>query len=138
MWARLTPMLVAAAVGMAGCAAQMDMQTQPIARVSAIDAGELEELIGLIAEGRYEEASSQIPSLAARFESRQERPRAAESLFWLGYCYEKLDRPAEAAQIYGRVLKDYPQEPAARQAAQRLALIPRPTANPQPVPGGMD
>ena len=43
----------------------------------------------------------------------------------MGYCYEKRDRPEEAAAFYRRVGSRYGNTPAAAQAAGRLSRLRR-------------
>ncbi len=45
-------------------------------------------------------------------------------MFWLGYCYEKLQQTKDAAILYKRLVGKYSQTPAARQAAERLSRLP--------------
>ncbi|HUS47114.1 MAG TPA: tetratricopeptide repeat protein [Phycisphaerae bacterium] len=99
---------------------------EPIALAGVQDAATLEQAVAMIAESRHAEAAAQLAPLSERFHSRNEAKRAAESMFWLGYCYEKLGRPNEAAGLYGRVVQEYPQQPASRQAGLRLSQIPKP------------
>ena len=130
-----TALMLTAAIG--GCSMQVPgyESALPPARISAIDADVMDEAVTMIAQSRHAEAAERLSSLSKRFESRQEKTRAAESLFWLAYCYEKLGRNTEAAQIYGHVIQKYSQEPASRQAAQRLSQMPRAVEPvPQPPP----
>lgn len=117
--------LVLAAMAAGGCAAANAL---PGARLTSDMAGaerEFEAAMALVANLRYEEASLAFAPLVERFESAEtaDRPRAAESTFWLGYCHEKLGAGAKAATSYRRVLERYPDLPAARQAEQRLRAL---------------
>jgi hypothetical protein len=119
--AKAAKWLVIAAV-LAGCAAKYELAVPR--QVGAEDAAALEEAVVMVAELRYAEAAAKLLSLSRRFESLSDNKRTAESLFWLGYCHEKLDRTGEAARLYGRVVNEYSRQPAAGQAAQRLSRIP--------------
>jgi TolA-binding protein len=110
----------------AGCAAPVQYREVAVpagmrreARDEALDAA-----VALAAEGRYAEAAARFSGLVERYEAAGDGTHLAEGLFWLGYCREKLGCPAEARQLYGRVLRQYPDQPAARQARQRLAGLP--------------
>ena len=63
--------------------------------------------------------------LAAGYEGAQERARAAECVFWLGYCHEKLNRTEEALGEYRRVSSRCAGTAAARQAGERAARLER-------------
>lgn len=116
--------VVALAVG--GCAAQMgQMYKAPMAMDAAGAEREFEAAMALVANLRYREASLKFGPLVETFESAEmaDRPRAAESAFWLGYCQEKLGDNKKAAAMYRRVLERYLDLPAARQAEQRLRAL---------------
>ena len=85
----------------------------------------LEEAVTLAAEGRYERARVMLTGLADRLAAAGDKIKAAEAAFWHAYTIEKLGWPAKAVPLYKKVTEDYPQTPAAKLAAQRLATLRR-------------
>jgi hypothetical protein len=73
---------------------------------------------------RYTQAEMLLIPLPGVFVAGGDRVRAAESIFWLGYCCEQLGRTGQAEIRYLEVLRDFPQTPAARMARVRLQLLP--------------
>jgi TolA-binding protein len=121
--------LVAIAMALlpAGCgsaAREQELHARPAARGLPQAEADYDAALALIARQRFNEAGLKLIGLDERFERAGDTGRAAQSMFWLAYCYEKLDRTAEAAELYGRVTQRYPDTPAARQAAERLARLP--------------
>jgi len=100
------------------------------ARNAAAAEATLDETMMLIAEQQYAEALKRLPPLVATFEAAEDRNRAARVMFWMAYCREKSGKQAEAIVLYGRVARAYPQTPAARLAAERLARLRNPPAAP--------
>ena len=98
------------------------------ARDAAAAEATLDEAMMLIAEQQYAEALKKLPPVVAAFEAAEDRNRAARTTFWMAYCQEKSGKQAEAIVLYGRVARAYPQTPAARLAAERLARL-RPPPN---------
>jgi len=136
-------MLVAlvAGVALSGCASR-----EPYARPLGPEAARrdltrgFDEAVALAAEGRYDAAAEQFARLAEMYESRLQirtapdaasdfdtrdlrRGRAAEAVFWLGYCREKQGLTDGAAALYRRVIEEYGDMPAARQARLRLGHL---------------
>jgi TolA-binding protein len=95
----------------------------PTARITQSDVVALNEAVALIANSqdarRYEEASKKLAELLPRFQAAAEPAFAAETTFWLAYCYEKTGRKEDAAVFYDQLIKKYPQAPAAEQAKIR-------------------
>ena len=123
--------VVAAAVAMAGCnmMSSRENMLRPSKkpdtprRYSARARPNYDAAVALTAERKYGDAAAKFVQLLPIFETEENHPRAADTLFWLGYCSEKLSRSNEARQYYRRVLKEYPQTPAARTAELRLSLL---------------
>jgi len=138
-------MLVALAAGVAlsGCAARQPSRSvlpfQPDAARRDLDAG-FDEAVALAAEGRYDAAAERFTRLARMYEYQPpgqaapdtaggtdardlRRGRAAEAVFWLGYCREKQGLLDDAAALYRRVIDAYGDAPAARQARLRLGHL---------------
>jgi TolA-binding protein len=86
-----------------------------------------EAAIEMILDGKYADAGRILEQLAAGYESVKDARRAAEAMFWLGYCKEKSGDRGEAARCYRRVMEHYPQTGAAGHAQDRLdGLGPQP------------
>ena len=118
-------LLIVALVGLVGCATPM---YRPAPRVPALGMVEqadadFDSALALVAELRYDRAAEQFSALAPAFDAAGKRSRAAESLFWMAYCYEKEGRADLAVEGYGRVSREYPNTPAAQQAADRAARL---------------
>jgi tetratricopeptide (TPR) repeat protein len=86
----------------------------------------LDEAVAMVSQLRYGEAAEKFTMLAGRFETAGDQRRAAESTFWLGYCYEKLGRTKDAGDCYQKVLGKYPATPAAARAADRVGNLVTP------------
>ena len=82
--------------------------------------------VALVAGLRFKQANETLAGLVQGFEAAGDDVRAAEATFWMGYGYEKRDRPEDAAAFYKRVQSRYPRTPAARHAALRLARLSKP------------
>jgi TolA-binding protein len=117
-------MLVVAALALSGCAAPRGAHDNSVTmRETPAGTGAMDEVMGLITAGRYDEAAAKLAPLAAQYERADQTDPAAKALFWQGYCYEKLSRVEDALRLYTRVTKTYPQTPAARQASERMELL---------------
>lgn len=126
-------LLASVAVAAAGCSAsgpgtaledaRVHEARAAAARDAAVAEGAFDEAMMLVAEQRYTEALKKLTSLAATFEAAEDRPRAARVTFWMAYCHEKQGRQAEAIATYERLQRTYPQTPACRLAAARVANL---------------
>jgi len=121
--------LAAAAALLAGCAARPPLRSvdwaagEAPAAASARDVDDLNRAVAAMLDEEYARAAVMLLELGPRFEALGDDRRAAECLFWLGFCREKQGRTSEAAEFYRRVLSEHPDQPAARQAADRLSLL---------------
>lgn len=86
----------------------------------------LEQATAEVFSLRYTQAEMLLAPLPGVFVAGGDRVRAAESIFWLGYCCEQLGRVDQAEIRYLDVLREFPQTPAARMARVRLQLLPPP------------
>ena len=84
---------------------------------------EFTQAVALAVKLRYQDAIAQFSRVLPSFETAGLRQRCGETLFWLGYCNEKLDRRQEAAAFYKRLLQKYPRVRAARLGGQRLTAL---------------
>lgn len=87
---------------------------------------EFNAAVALAAELQYKQANERFAAAIQGFESAGDDARAAEATFWMGYCYEKRDRPEDAAAFYKRVESRYPRTSAADQARRRRDRLPKP------------
>ena len=127
-WATCAVLGAGLLAAMSGCMAQervFDGLRRTPATAAAAGYGtqaiaEFDEAVAMVARLEYAPAAAKFQALLPVFQRAGDADRAAESLFWIGYCYEKLDQAGLAAQFYRQVLQDYPRTPAASQAAARL------------------
>ncbi len=123
-----------AALWVGGCMARspVSIMSRPtVAKVSAAPIARLESKaiddgVALVGQRNYAEAEMQFRRAEVWYRAEGDTVRTAECLFWLGFCWEKQGRRAEAGQQYKKVIRDYPKTPAARQAAGRLRRMPVP------------
>lgn len=128
-----TLLCILAAAALAGCSVPA-RQFSEMPRVHPINTsviGTFNQSVTLAAQGKYDEASAGFLQSLSGFENAGDADHVAETIFWLGFCDEKLSRPDRAARYYGQVLQRYPQSPSARQASIRLNRLSAP-ASPQP------
>ena len=129
--------LIACVAGSAGCMAMPYGEVGPPSGTSAERAraalraraqlvAEFDAAVALVAGLRFKQANEEFAELVQGFEAAGDDARAAEATFWMGYCYEKRDRPEDAAAFYKRVQSRYPRTPAARHAGLRLARLSKP------------
>jgi tetratricopeptide (TPR) repeat protein len=88
-------------------------------------AGLFDEAVAEIARLEYAAAADKLTRALPAYERMGDRARAAETLFWLGYCHEKEQLTEEARRCYGRLVAEYPGSRAAEQARLRLGRMPR-------------
>lgn len=81
------------------------------------------EAVNMVADLKYEAALPKLLTVSIDLEGEGDRARAAEAMFWLGYCHEKLNRHQDALDTYARIIKDYPATTAAKQANLRLTRL---------------
>ena len=142
MWARtpvhiLTALLAAAAgAPLGGCGASAgggwlgglfgSGQPQRAALVEVGNGDDFEEGVSLVSQLKYAEAERKFFTALEWYEAAGDRPRTAETKFWLAFCYEKQGRIPEAEELYNHILKKHGKTPAARQAAERMGRLPAP------------
>jgi len=135
------------AVVMGGC---MAMESQPsgswlktrygppagrrIVLVEPAEPHAFEEGVELAAEHKYIEAEAKFAQVLSWSQAANDRPRAAEATFWLGFCKEKQGRLAEARDRYRALVDEYPGTPAAAQADKRRAQLTGPPGGAGKVP----
>ena len=127
MWARTVIALATAAAALGGCAmerplAGMARRLPP--RATQGDVAAFDEAIALTVNFEYEAAAAKFQQVLPRFEFAGDARRAAESMFWLGFCRERQGRTAQARGLYKRVVTKYPRQQVAEKARQRLEGLP--------------
>jgi TolA-binding protein len=87
---------------------------------------QFQKAMRLIESFEYDRARQILSGLVEPFGKAGQIERAAESLFWTAYCFEKTREVDDATTLYRRVVKDFPQTRSAGTARQRLeALTPQ-------------
>lgn len=117
-----------AAAALGGCASYAPMNQARLTDVRIhrdADLKAFNEAVALTESLRYEEAAARFGQVFERLSNIGNRPKAAESLFWLGFCREKQGRLTEAGEIYRRVTQEYTSTTAAREAGERLSRLPK-------------
>jgi hypothetical protein len=118
--------LIAAALALAGCGAArepMRFADENHVRPALQTEAAFDGAVALAAERHYDRAADQFAPLVGAYEAAGLRDRAAESLFWLAYCHEKLGLVTRAQAEYRRVVDTYPNAAAARQASDRASRM---------------
>jgi len=85
-----------------------------------------EEAMALVGELKYDKAAGRFAPLEDPFAASGRLERAAQCLFWEGYCNEKLGRLSRAAEMYRQVLDRYADTRAAATTRRRLAQLAAP------------
>ena len=122
-------LLVALAWGLAGCGMAME-DAPPVDKAGLYRSSQKDpasrrfhEAVLDVSDGRYAAAERSFRALGEALGARGDARRAAEALFWAGYCQEKLGRADAATATYRQVLREYPEQPAAEQAQWRLKRL---------------
>ena len=143
-WPLLACLLVAVLVGCSSPFAQKLMtfhdepaERAPRGRITQTDVDALNSAVAAIARTenprRYEEASKPLAALLPRFEAAGENALAAQTMFWLAYCYEKTGRKEDAAVFYDQIARKYPETRVAEIAKSRRQQVePNRPAAPMP------
>ncbi len=129
----VTIVAIAAATAVAGCAApQLDKATALNSAANSVpgDAAtnssdqdivaQFDEAVAMVADLQYEAALPKLLTVGIELEAAGDRARAAEAMFWLGFCHEKLRHDQDAMDTYTRIIRDYPATTAAKEAGARL------------------
>ena len=113
------------------------VERTPRGRITQGDVDALNDAVTAIARTenprRFEETSKSLAALLPRFEAAGENNLAAQTLFWLAYCYEKTGRKEDAAAFYDQIVRKYPDTRVAEIAKSRRQLVePNRPAAPTP------
>ncbi|HAU37279.1 MAG TPA: hypothetical protein DCX07_06130 [Phycisphaerales bacterium] len=142
MWADRTKTLWIVAALLAGCQAAPqlivppgDGTTEPARAIGPGQAeADFDEAVAMTARGEYDAALSPFRRALAGYDAFGPAQRAAECLFWLGFCHEKLQRRTEAEAHYRQLLTHYAAYRAARLAEARLLRMQAHPVAPEPLP----
>jgi TolA-binding protein len=74
----------------------------------------------------YAPAMEKLEQAFDQFDAAGDLPHSAESMFWLGFCREKLHRDDLARQAYVTVIQRYPGSKPAEYARVRLDTMNHP------------
>ena len=125
---RSPTLLLLLAVVMGGCSqmgSPWQYNSEPAKAATQADLATFNEAVSMVESQRYEEAAGKFRQVFDRFAaSADHRQRAAESLFWIGFCREKQRRLDEARAIYLRLAEEYAGTRAAEEANKRRLRIP--------------
>ena len=78
------------------------------------------EALTLIDKLEYAQAAAKLEPVSEQFQAAGDIPHSAESLFWLGFCREKLHEDDQARQTYVTVIQNFAQTKPAEYARRRL------------------
>ncbi len=81
---------------------------------------QLEYAVGLMDGKNYEKARAEFEKLIRHFGRSKE---AAEAQFFVGACFEKLNKPYEAFKAYDKVIKKYPFSERTAEIVEKEYLI---------------
>ncbi|MBL7220636.1 MAG: hypothetical protein ISS69_11020 [Phycisphaerae bacterium] len=84
------------------------------------------EALTLIDELKYADAAAKLERVSGQFEAAGDLTHAAESMFWLGFCREKLHRDDLARQTYVMVIQQFAGSKPAEYAQLRLDAMNQP------------
>ena len=84
------------------------------------------EALTLIDELKYADAAAKLEQVSGQFEAAGDIPHSAESMFWLGFCREKLHRDDLARQTYVTVIQRFAGSKPAEYAQLRLDAMNQP------------
>ena len=88
-------------------------------RLSAEHSVAFNRAIELVYEFRYSRAAEEFDRLAGVLATLGATGKAAEAIFWRGFCHEKMGEVKQAMVLYARCVLTDPSSPAARQATAR-------------------
>ena len=125
----LATVLVLAFFG--GCSSPFDSrEEQPsTSRVPRSVAGAeslYREAIKLIDGLEHAPAAIKLQQASDQFDVAGDDAHTAESMFWLGFCREKLGQDDPARQAYVNVIQRFPESKSAKSAQQRLDTMNQP------------
>ncbi len=127
-WVVSPTLYILIAVVMGGCSSTFSPRqynSESLKVANQVDLATFNEAVAMVESQRYEEAAGKFRRVFDRFAASSDyRQRAAESLFWIGFCREKQRRLDEAKVIYVRLANEYVGTRAAGEGAKRLSRLP--------------
>ncbi len=130
MWVRLLTLLLMTLLAAATCGCSMPMEggyafslantraESPPPSVAAFNAA-----VEMVSKLQYVEGMAGFERVLPGLQDTSDHRRVAEAIFWLGFCSEKLGRPAEAISRYDSVIRRYSDSPASSRARVRLSQL---------------
>ncbi|MBX7113010.1 MAG: tetratricopeptide repeat protein [Myxococcaceae bacterium] len=83
--------------------------------------------LGYMGLNDFEDAATAFESVAKKYPAGD---AVVDALLKLAECRTKMNQPADARKAYQRIVKDWPDTPAAQAARSRLSSLPNPAASP--------
>ena len=137
MWVRTGNLLLLTAVVIGGCSGRWNLRPakpQPRTVATTMPAEKavklFEEALDLVTDLQYQQAGEKFRRVVDPLDEVGDHRRAAEAVFWLAYCREKQRYLPAAAKLYKRLIEKFPDSPASRRAAERLAALEGKTGQP--------
>ena len=84
------------------------------------------QALALIDKLEYAPAATHLERAFTQFDAAGDLPHAAASMFWLGFCREKLHRDDMARETYVTVIQRFPGSKPAEYARVRLDTMNQP------------
>ena len=103
---------------------QPSMTATPRSTVGAMKV--YRDALKLVDKLEYAPAEIKLQTVSAQFDSAGDLDHTAESMFWLGFCREKLAQDDLARQTYVNVIQRFPQSKPAKHAQERLDAMNQP------------
>ncbi len=123
-------LILVAVASIAGCGMPSDYlftknQAPPVPRSVAGVMIHYREAMAMVDRLEYAKAAVKLKQVVDLFETAQDIPHTSESMFWLGFCREKLHYDDLAKQTYIMVIQRFGESKSAQYARQRLDAMNR-------------
>jgi outer membrane protein assembly factor BamD (BamD/ComL family) len=123
-------LILAGAAFIGGCGVMMSGSWQRSSTGEASDTrGAMmvyQDAMGQIDKLEFASASAKLEQIFEQFESAGDTEHSSKTMFWLGFCYEKLAQDDLARQAYVLVIEQFPNSSAAELARTRLNSMNQP------------
>ena len=137
MWAKSGHLMlvIVVAVAIGGCAQMRRWRqrrkgsAEPASRIVATTMPAAQavkvfnQALGLVTDLRYQEAGVKVQSVVDPLDEAGDHRRAAEAVFWLAYCREKMRYLDSASKLYKRLIEKFPDSAAAARGKDRLGAL---------------
>jgi len=95
----------------------------PARELLSPEAPDIDAAVALASNLRYVEAEARFRQMGVWYAAAGQSDRAAECVFWTGFCLEKQGRIPEARTQYDKAMQKYPNTIASRMSAERLRRL---------------